>query len=187
MFARKSIQAVLCASLGSLMAGCVSLPPLPSMQSANVDWPAVDGAADEAAFSRLDQVTSANAGRLGLAWSLDLPGDVSLEATPIEVDGTIYFPGSYAKVYAVEAASGKLKWTYDPQTWKHSPGKMFFSFGANRGLAYEDGRVFVAALDGRLIALDAASGKESVRRRGRRWRKQNSSSARQRIWPRSRT
>jgi quinohemoprotein ethanol dehydrogenase len=124
------------------------------------DWPSVGGAADEASYSRLDQINAHDIGKLGLAWSLDLPGEVSLEATPLEVDGTIYFPGSLARVYAVDAKTGALKWSYDPQVPKHSPDKMHFSFGANRGVAYESGRVFVAALDGRLIALDARSGKE---------------------------
>jgi quinohemoprotein ethanol dehydrogenase len=127
---------------------------------AGTDWAFVGGAADESSFSQLDQINAGNVGKLGLAWSLDLPGEVSLEATPIEVGGTIYFTGSLAKVYAADANSGALKWTYDPQVWKHNPDKMHFSFGANRGMAYENGKVFAAALDGRLFALDASSGKE---------------------------
>jgi quinohemoprotein ethanol dehydrogenase len=96
---------------------------------------------------------------LGLAWSLDLPGESTLEATPLAVDGVLYFTGSYASVYAVDAITGKLMWKYDPQTWKHNPTKMLFSFAVNRGAAYSDGRVFSAALDGRLFALDAKTGK----------------------------
>ena len=124
------------------------------------DWPSVGGALDESSYSRLEQISTSTIGKLGLAWSLDLPGEVSLEATPLEVGGTIYFTGSLAKVYAVDAKTGALKWTYDPQVWKHNPDKMHFSFGANRGMAYENGKVFAAALDGRLFALDANSGKE---------------------------
>lgn len=124
------------------------------------DWTAPGGAADETGYSRLSDISPATISRLGLAWSLDLPGEVTLEATPLAVGGTIFFSGSYAAVYAVDAASGRLLWRYDPQTWKHNPMKMHFSFGANRGVAYENGRVFAAALDGRLIALDARTGKE---------------------------
>jgi quinohemoprotein ethanol dehydrogenase len=124
------------------------------------DWPGPGGAADETGYSRLDQVNKGNIGRLGLAWSLDLPGEVTLEATPLAVDGTIYFSGSYSAVYAVDGASGKLLWKYDPEIWKHDPGKMRLNFGANRGVAYDNGRVFVATFDGRMIALDAKSGKE---------------------------
>ena len=129
-------------------------------EGAGADWAFVGGAADESSFSQLDQISTSNVGKLGLAWALELPGEVSLEATPLEVDGTVYFTGSLAKVYAADAKSGALKWTYDPQVWKHNPDKMHFSFGANRGMAYESGKVFAAALDGRLFALDAKSGKE---------------------------
>ncbi|MCB2079769.1 MAG: PQQ-dependent dehydrogenase, methanol/ethanol family [Novosphingobium sp.] len=127
---------------------------------ADVNWSAVGGEADETGYSRLSEIDTGNAGDLGLEWSLDLPGEVSLEATPLAVDGVIYFSGSYAAVYAVEGKTGKLLWRYDPETWKHSPQKMYFSFGANRGVAYENGKVFVSALDGRMIALDAKTGDE---------------------------
>jgi quinohemoprotein ethanol dehydrogenase len=56
----------------------------------------VNGDSDETGYSRLDQITDANAGRLGLAWYFDLPGEASLEASPIEVNGVLYFTGSYA-------------------------------------------------------------------------------------------
>ena len=122
------------------------------------DWTAHNGGADESAYSRLDQVSAANVGRLGLAWSLDLPGESSMEATPLAVDGVLYFTGSYAAVYAVDGVTGKLLWKYDPETWKHYPDKMLFGFGANRGVAYADGRIFSAAHDGRLLALDPKNG-----------------------------
>jgi quinohemoprotein ethanol dehydrogenase len=123
------------------------------------DWPSHGGGVDEGGFSRLEQITSSNATRLGLAWSLALPGEATLEATPLAVNGVLYFTGSYAAVYAVDGASGKLLWKYDPEVWKHNPTKMMFSFAVNRGVAYAEGRVFGAALDGRLFALDAKTGK----------------------------
>ena len=123
------------------------------------DWAFHGGGTDESGFSRLDDINSSNIARLGLSWSLELPGETTLEATPLAVGGVLYFTGSYAAVYAVDGASGKLRWRYDPKTWKFNPAKMHFSFAANRGVAYADGRIFAAALDGRLFALDAASGK----------------------------
>jgi quinohemoprotein ethanol dehydrogenase len=123
------------------------------------NWPNHGGGTDESGYSQLNQINTTNINKLGLAWSLDLPGESSLEATPLAVDGVLYFTGSYAAVYAVEAVTGKLLWTFDPKTWEHNPGKMLFSFAVNRGAAYADGRVFSAALDGRLFALDAKTGK----------------------------
>ena len=120
------------------------------------EWTAPQGGFDEAGYSRLDQIGPNNIGKLGLAWSMDLPEEVALEATPLAVDGTLYFSGGYAEVYALDAVTGRQLWKFDPRTWERSPGK--FTFGANRGVAYEDGRIFVAEMDGRLNALDARTG-----------------------------
>jgi quinohemoprotein ethanol dehydrogenase len=124
------------------------------------EWQYVNGDSDETGFSRLDKITPANAGKLGLAWYVDLPGEVSLEASPIEVDGIVYFTGSYAQVYASDAVTGKQVWTFDPKTWEHNPMKLNYNFGANRGATYAGGKIFFASLDGRLFALDAKTGKE---------------------------
>jgi quinohemoprotein ethanol dehydrogenase len=149
-----------------LLAGALSLAachPAPGARTEGVgaaaNWTGHGGGADESNYSRLDAVTAANVGRLGLAWSLDLPGEAALEATPLAVDGVLYFTGSHAAVYAVDGVTGKLLWKYDPETWKHNPAKLRLNFAVNRGAAYADGRIFAAALDGRLFALDARTGK----------------------------
>ena len=143
----------------SLAASNVSAASPTEAIGAAADWPSHGGGADESGYSRLDQITAANIGRLGLSWSLDLPGEATLEATPLAIDDVVYFTGSYAGVYAVDGITGKLLWRFDPETWKHNPAKMHFSFAANRGAAYADGRIFAAALDGRLFALDAKTGR----------------------------
>lgn len=125
---------------------------------AAANWLAPGGAADESSYSVLDSINTRNVSRLGLISSLDLPGEVSLEATPLAVDGVLYFTGSYAAVYAVEAVTGELLWKYDPEVWKHRPEKVAV-MAVNRGAAYENGRVFAASQDGRLHALDARTGK----------------------------
>src|SRR5262249_15794569 len=127
-----------------------ALPP-------EANWYGHGGTENEANYSLLDQITTANVGRLGLAWSLDLPGEVGLEATPLAIDGTLYFTGSYSDVYAVEAATGHILWKFDPEVWKYRPEVV--KIGVNRGVAYSKGRVFVGTLDGRLIALNASDGK----------------------------
>jgi quinohemoprotein ethanol dehydrogenase len=147
-----------------LAAGCLGLsacgPHGRTAVGAGENWPGHNGGADESSYSRLDRINRSNITRLGLAWSLDLPGEASLEATPLAVDGVLYFTGSYAAVYAVDGASGKLLWKFDPQTWKYAPEKTHFVFPANRGVAYAGGRIFAAARDGRLFALDAKTGRQ---------------------------
>jgi quinohemoprotein ethanol dehydrogenase len=124
------------------------------------DWTYHGGGVDESGFSRLKEIDAGDVDRLGLAWSLDLPGEVTLEATPLAVGGVLYFSGTYSTVYAVDAATGKLLWKYDPEIWKHEPERMRLNFAANRGVAYANNRVFVTSFDGRMIALDAKSGKQ---------------------------
>lgn len=126
---------------------------------AGADWADHSGDADETNFSRLEQIDAANVGSLGLAWFLDLPGESSLEATPLEVGGVVYFPGTYGKVYAVDASTGVILWTHDPEVWKYNPAKMRVNFAVNRGVAFAGGRIFAATFDGRLLALDAQTGK----------------------------
>jgi len=122
------------------------------------NWTHHGANADESGFSRLTQITNQNIDKLGLAWSLNLENEVSLEATPLAVDGILYFTGSSGSVYAVDAVSGKVAWRFDPKVWEYSAHKNRSNFHVNRGVAYAEGRVFAGILDGRLVALDAKSG-----------------------------
>ena len=108
-------------------------------------------------FSPLKQITDKNISELGLAWSLDIDSPMGLAVEPIVVDGVIYISGSLDRVYAVDAASGKLLWRVDPQV---SMTAMRNSWAAhtNRGVAVWEGKVFVGTGDCRMIALDAATG-----------------------------
>jgi quinohemoprotein ethanol dehydrogenase len=123
-----------------------------------LSWPGHGGSSDETSYSPLTQIDKSNIERLGLTSFLDLPHERMLQATPLAVDGVLYFTGSYVTVYAVDGVTGKLLWKFDPEIWKHGPHKMRFALPANRGAAYADGRVFVGTIDGRLIALSAKSG-----------------------------
>jgi quinohemoprotein ethanol dehydrogenase len=110
-------------------------------------------------YSPLTQITRDNVKRLGLAWSLELPGERTLEAPPLAVNGVLYFSGTYGKTYAVDARSGRPLWEFDPDFAHHSPEKLRLVMGAHRGVAYWQGKVYVGVVDGRLIALDAKTGK----------------------------
>jgi len=124
------------------------------------NWPGVGGQGGEQHYSDLSSINAKTVGTLGLAWSLDLPGEHTLEATPLEVDGVLYFSGENSAVYAVDGQGGKLIWKYDPERSKYRPRHMRMIFPVNRGVAYAEGEVFIGTLDGRLIALDAKTGRK---------------------------
>ena len=113
----------------------------------------------EQRFSPLDKINAQTVGQLGLAWSLDLDTHRGQEATPLIIDGVMYSTSAWSKVQAIDAATGKLLWQFDPKV----PGE--FGIKAccdtvNRGVAAYKGRLYLGALDGRLIAIDAATGQE---------------------------
>jgi len=113
----------------------------------------------EQRYSPLTKINDGNVNRLGLAWSIDLDNDRGLEATPIVVDGVMYSTLAWSRVFAVDAASGKKLWEFDPGVAK-AKGRHACCDVVNRGVAVWKGKVFVGTLDGRLIALDSVTGKQ---------------------------
>jgi quinohemoprotein ethanol dehydrogenase len=114
---------------------------------------------DEQRYSPLDQVNADNVRELGLAWYADLDTARGQEATPLVIDGNIYTSTAWSKVKAYDGASGELLWSFDPEV----PGKTAVKACCdvvNRGLAAWGERLFLGTLDGRLIALDRASGEQ---------------------------
>lgn len=125
-------------------------------------WLSYGRSYSEQRFSPLAQVNNENVGRLGLEWSLDLPDARSLEATPLAVDGTLYFTTSWAVVYAVDGATGRVLWVFDPesrQVMAEKPERLRTAWSTHRGVAFWNGKVYVGTSDGRLIALGATTGK----------------------------
>lgn len=115
---------------------------------------------DEQRYSPLNAINDSNVKNLGVEWYLDLPNDRSLTGTPLAVDGVLYFNGSYNVTRAVDAKTGKVLWTYDPDVVGHAGERLKILWDWNRGIAFWKGRVFIATIDGRLIAVDAETGKE---------------------------
>lgn len=123
------------------------------------NWMTHGGTYSEQRFSALTQVNDGNVAQLNLAWSVEFDTNRGQEATPLVVDGVMYTSTAWSKVFAFDAATGRELWRYDPQV----PGdRVVYSCCdvVNRGVAVWKGKVFVATIDGRLIALDAATGHE---------------------------
>ena len=103
--------------------GASAAPPH-SASDAGANWLGVGRTDSEQRFSPLAQITRRNVGKLGLDWALDMPDAISFNSTPLAVDGVLYFSGDRSIVRAVDARTGALLWTHDPQVWRHAPRGM---------------------------------------------------------------
>ncbi|VIO67274.1 PQQ-dependent dehydrogenase, methanol/ethanol family [Bradyrhizobium ivorense] len=112
-------------------------------------------------FSPLKQITSENAGKLQLVYSLSLASLRSNESSPVVIGKTLYVSTSWGPkyVYAIDAATGARKWTWQPDI--PDDVLQYACCDVNsRGVSFADGKIFVGRLDGKLTALDAETGKE---------------------------
>jgi quinohemoprotein ethanol dehydrogenase len=172
MSARSTVLAFIAFALTawSQTAGCAESTP--AHTPANVDmarlqaaerepgqWMSPGRTFGEQHFSPLRQIDADQVKRLGLAWYYDLDAaHRGQESTPLEIDGVMYVTSAWSKVFALNARTGMPLWTYDPKVPGHAAVNACCDV-VNRGVAAWKGRIFVGTLDGRLIALNAASGK----------------------------
>jgi len=111
-------------------------------------------------YSPLKTLDAGNVKNLGFAWAYDLGmPQRGQEATPIVVDGVMYTSGTWGYVYAVGAATGRELWRYDPKADFFAARNPCCDL-VNRGVAVWKGKVYVASVDGRLHALNAANGEK---------------------------
>jgi len=122
------------------------------------EWLTYGQGYSEQRYSTIKQIDTTNVGRLGLAWSYELgQGGGPQEATPLFANGVLYGITNWSVTFAVDARTGKEIWRYDP---KVTPGTVRLCCGViSRGIALYEGKVIVPVIDGRLAALDAATGK----------------------------
>ncbi|HTY92522.1 MAG TPA: pyrroloquinoline quinone-dependent dehydrogenase [Steroidobacteraceae bacterium] len=160
-------------AVSSILLGALASTALAAAQP-DSGWPAYGGDAGGTRYSPLTQITPANVSRLEPAWTFrsgELGQGVkdwdrsAFEATPILYEGTLYLTTPATNVVAIDAASGTLRWRHD----SHSRKDLHYSDGVSRGVSlWVDetrartapchARIFAPVLDGRLLALDAATG-----------------------------
>ena len=121
-------------------------------------WMAAGRTYSEQRYSPLTGINKANVAKLGLAWYGDIDTERGQESTPVVVDGVLYITTAWSMVKAYDAASGKKLWEYDPKI-DRATGQVACCDVVNRGVAAWKGKIYLGALDGRLIALDGKTGK----------------------------
>jgi alcohol dehydrogenase (cytochrome c) len=152
---RRTLIAALAAAILPFAAASDVLAGGPAAKSG--DWPEYHRDYRGWRYSPLDQINASNVRKLKIAW-IHQPGDIAqgLQATPLAIDGVLYYIAANNRVFAVDGRTGKELWSYftelDPITAK----LLFASY--NRGVAVAHGKVYFGTLDGRLIALDQKTG-----------------------------
>src|SRR6266481_6010917 len=122
------------------------------------NWMTYGRTYSEQRFSPLSQISADNVKQLGLAWYADLDTNRGQEATPLVIDGVLYVSTAWSMVKAYDAKTGRRLWSYDPAV-PRVLGVRGCCDVVNRGVAAWQGKIFVGTFDGRLIALDARTGK----------------------------
>jgi alcohol dehydrogenase (cytochrome c) len=108
-------------------------------------------------YSLLDQITTANVRNLSVKWVFQGRHAEKFETTPLVIDGIMYLTRPENDVFALDAVTGRVMWTYNHR----NPERTYNCCGrVNRGLAVLGNRLFMNTLDMHLIAIDAKSGRE---------------------------
>src|SRR5690606_29241911 len=115
------------------------------------NWPMAARDYANTRFSELDQINSSNVHDLRLAWSFSLGAARGQEAAPLIINDTLYVVAPYDgvhpnQVFALDAVSGDLKWSYAPRPDLAAKGVACCDV-VSRGLAYDNGKIFLATLD----------------------------------------
>jgi quinohemoprotein ethanol dehydrogenase len=129
--------------------------------SNNVEWTQHGGNPNEQRYSQLNQVTADNVGQLGLAWYADIPERGGYQSTPLVIDGVLYVTAPWSKLYAFDVKSGKQLWKVDPEAPREIAATSICCNISNRGAAYADGKIIWGTIDGRLMAVNAKTGKKA--------------------------
>ncbi len=146
------------AAAATAPAAAVDAARVESATKEGANWVTTGRTYAEERFSPLTQINAGNVSRLGLAWFHDFGSTIGLESTPLVVDGVIYTTGVWNIIHALDAKTGRQLWEYDPKVPRYWMRYMCCG-PANRGPAVWKGKVYAATIEGRLVAVDAATGK----------------------------
>lgn len=125
------------------------------------DWPHYGGTQLSWRYSSLDQINTSNVGKLAPAWIFQTGDYVeNLQSTPIVVDGAMYLITPRARVFALDAASGRELWRYEYAPARAAIPGSEGTYVQNRGLAVSAGLVLFGTVDNNLVALDSRTGRE---------------------------
>jgi glucose dehydrogenase len=131
------------------------------------EWLHVGGDPGATRHSTLHQIHRGNVARLEVAWTFDtgdwsdgtqLPTRSAFEATPLVIEGVLYVPSPFSRLFALDAETGEQKWGFDPEIDKSVPRNLFVNRGVSSWTDGKTRRIFLGDIEGRLWAIDAASG-----------------------------
>ena len=128
----------------------------------NLDWRFHGNTQSNERFQDVDQINPSNVARLKPAWIFHtgvFDPNMAMEMTPLVINGVMFVPTGDDDVFALDAASGEQIWAYHPTDMPKPSTLPICCNNDNRGVAYNNGRIFVARLDAKLVALDAHNGK----------------------------
>src|SRR6185295_17633212 len=115
----------------------------------------------EQRYSLLKQIDVSNVNRLGLVWTYEIgQGGGNQEATPLVSNGVLYSITNWSITFAVDARTGKELWRYDPMVDRAATQPKICCGVVNRGISIYQNKILVPVIDGRLVALNASTGKE---------------------------
>ncbi len=124
------------------------------------DWPVFGRDRDNTRFATQDEINTENVGELGEAWSTGVgPDQYLMESYPLVLGETVYVTTSTDEVLSINGKTGHINWTYTPEVdFSQSTGVGGYGVSVNRGVAAEDGRLFVVTFDNQLQAISQKTG-----------------------------
>ena len=134
--------------------------PLVDFNSSPNEWLLHGRTYAEERHSPLDQINTSNVDQIGLSWSFETGTNRGHETTPIVKDGVMFITAPWSVVHALDAKTGDLLWTYDPQVERAWANNACCDV-VNRGVALYENSIFFGTIDGRLISLDKNTGTEN--------------------------